>query len=81
MVVPGESSGGWSIDQIVAHEYGHHLANNRINPPWNALSWGTKRGRRTQTSADGLNRAAHSPASPAQRTDSRLRKHPAKRSA
>ena len=43
MVVPGESSGGWSIDQIVAHEYGHHLANNRINPPWDALSWGTKR--------------------------------------
>lgn len=43
MVVPGESSAGWSIDQIVAHEYGHHLANNRINPPWDALSWGTKR--------------------------------------
>jgi hypothetical protein len=43
MVVPGESSGGWSTDQIVAHEYGHHLANNRINPPWDALSRGTKR--------------------------------------
>lgn len=31
------------VDQIVVHEYGPHLANNRINPPWDALSWGPKR--------------------------------------
>ena len=26
-----------------AHEYGHHLANNRLNTPWDAVDWGTKR--------------------------------------
>lgn len=28
---------------VAAHEYGHHLANNRRNPPWQAVDWGTKR--------------------------------------
>ena len=43
MVVPGSGVGGWSVGQTFAHEYGHHLANNRINPPWTASDWGTKR--------------------------------------
>jgi hypothetical protein len=34
---------GTSAESIMAHEYGHHLAANRINPPWIALDWGTKR--------------------------------------
>jgi hypothetical protein len=28
---------------IIAHEYGHHIARNRLNPPWNSTSYGTKR--------------------------------------
>jgi hypothetical protein len=34
---------GTSADSILAHEYGHHIARNRLNPPWVALDWGTKR--------------------------------------
>jgi len=29
--------------EIVTHEYGHHLANNRNDAPWHALDYGTKR--------------------------------------
>jgi hypothetical protein len=29
--------------EIVAHEYGHHIANNRNDAPWQALDYGTKR--------------------------------------
>jgi hypothetical protein len=34
---------GPTAQAIVAHEYGHHIARNRINAPWEALSYGTKR--------------------------------------
>lgn len=34
---------GTRAEAILAHEYGHHVARNRINPPWSALDWGTKR--------------------------------------
>jgi hypothetical protein len=34
---------GPTAQAIVAHEYGHHIAANRVNPPWDALSYGTKR--------------------------------------
>ena len=27
----------------MTHEYGHHIAANRANPPWAAVDWGTKR--------------------------------------
>ncbi len=30
-------------EQIVAHEYGHHIANNRLDTPLDAESYGTKR--------------------------------------
>jgi hypothetical protein len=44
MVVPGETpSDGAPIEEIVAHEYGHHIALNRSNSPWQAVLWGTKR--------------------------------------
>lgn len=29
--------------EIVTHEYGHHLANNSSDAPWDALDYGTKR--------------------------------------
>lgn len=34
---------GYTIDEIVAHEYGHHLAAHQRNDPWSAYDWGTKR--------------------------------------
>lgn len=33
---------GADIRQIAAHEYGHHLASNRDNSPWDADTWGPK---------------------------------------
>jgi hypothetical protein len=35
--------GGTTAQAIVAHEYGHHIARNRVNPPWSAVAHGTKR--------------------------------------
>jgi hypothetical protein len=43
LVVPGEQSGGVAPEEIARHEYGHHVAANRQNPPWRAVDWGTKR--------------------------------------
>jgi hypothetical protein len=44
MVVPGEDiPDGPTAAQVVTHEYGHHIATNRVNTPWNAGDWGTKR--------------------------------------
>lgn len=45
MYVPGSppSDGSFTVEDVVAHEYGHHIANNRRNPPWSAFDRGTKR--------------------------------------
>jgi len=41
---PGEDlSEELTAEAILAHEYGHHVANSRPNPPWGALTYGTKR--------------------------------------
>jgi hypothetical protein len=29
-------------EQVLAHEYGHHVASNRLNAPWEATFWGPK---------------------------------------
>lgn len=43
MVVPGEVvSDGTTPEEIVRHEYGHHIAFHRENPPWVAIEWGPK---------------------------------------
>ncbi|HSS74819.1 MAG TPA: hypothetical protein VLK53_14770 [Gaiellaceae bacterium] len=43
MVVPGETMDGVDPKMIATHEYGHHVAFNRVNPPWQAVDSGTKR--------------------------------------
>jgi hypothetical protein len=44
MVAPGEPPDpATSVESIVAHEYGHHIATNRSNPPWASVEYGTKR--------------------------------------
>ena len=43
LVMVGDSSDGIPPASVAAHEYGHHVANNRLNPPWRAIDWGTKR--------------------------------------
>jgi len=45
MVVPGEqieSESGVTTSYVVAHEYGHHVAAYRSNPPFTAMDWGPK---------------------------------------
>jgi hypothetical protein len=43
MVVPGQQSEtGVTTAYVVAHEYGHHVANHRSNPPFGALDYGPK---------------------------------------
>ena len=43
--VSGDPDDGSGVPRefVLAHEYGHHLANHRGNAPWSALEWGTKR--------------------------------------
>jgi hypothetical protein len=43
MIVPGETVfDGTTPQEIIRHEYGHHIAYNRQNPPWVAVDWGPK---------------------------------------
>jgi hypothetical protein len=45
MVVPGDQLSGsdLSVEYVIAHEYGHHIAANRSNAPLEALDYGPKR--------------------------------------
>lgn len=43
IVAPGEDANGAAAESVITHEYGHHVAANRINTPWPAVDWGTKR--------------------------------------
>jgi hypothetical protein len=43
IVAIGQDSVWSTVEEVVTHEYGHHIAANRVNTPWPAISWGTKR--------------------------------------
>jgi hypothetical protein len=43
LVVPGQWSDGFPELEVITHEYGHHIAENRDNAPWRAIDWGPKR--------------------------------------
>ena len=43
MVSIGEAAvDGTSPEEVVRHEYGHHVAFHRLNTPWRAVDWGPK---------------------------------------
>jgi hypothetical protein len=44
LIAPGEDlPNGTPAEAVITHEYGHHVAAYRLNPPWDAVEWGTKR--------------------------------------
>jgi hypothetical protein len=45
MIVSGVDGSSYGVprDYTIAHEYGHHIAENRANGPWTALDTGAKR--------------------------------------
>jgi hypothetical protein len=43
LVVMGETNFGVTPESVARHEYGHHIAAHRLNPPWLAIDSGTKR--------------------------------------
>ncbi len=42
MAAMGETEYGITAAEVVRHEYGHHIAWNRLNAPWTAVNWGPK---------------------------------------
>src|SRR3954453_9263637 len=47
LYAPGEDpDASLSAEAVIAHEYGHHVAANRLNTPGNAIDWAPKKGAR-----------------------------------
>ena len=69
LVVPGEPADGVTAEEVARHEYGHHVAAHRSNPPWRAADWGPKR---WATAEDVCRRVAARTAFPAGTGDYRL---------
>jgi hypothetical protein len=43
LIAPGETVFDTTPEEVVRHEYGHHIAYHRLNSPWTAIDWGPKR--------------------------------------
>jgi len=43
IIAPGEDTPDATAESVLTHEYGHHVASHRVNTPWPAVDWGTKR--------------------------------------
>jgi hypothetical protein len=44
LYTPGQDpASDLSAEAVITHEYGHHVAANRSDAPWDALDWGPKR--------------------------------------
>jgi hypothetical protein len=43
LVAPGQDTSAIPAEAVITHEYGHHVAAHRVNAPWAAIAWGTKR--------------------------------------
>lgn len=43
IITIGEDTPWATVEEVLAHEFGHHVANNRNNHPWAAVAYGTKR--------------------------------------
>ena len=43
IITVGEDTPWSTVEEVVTHEYGHHVASNRNNDPWPAVAYGTKR--------------------------------------
>jgi hypothetical protein len=58
MIVSGVDGFSYGVprDYTIAHEYGHHIANNRINAPWAALDSGAKRWATYERVCQGIRR-------------------------
>jgi len=62
----GETEYGITAAEVVRHEYGHHIAWNRLNTPWTAVDWGPKN---WASSANVCRRATDGTAYPGNESD------------